>query len=337
MDIQALGYIGLRAANGVDDWADYGSRFLGLQLVDRSRSNLTFRMDDRRQRLVVTAEDFGSPAFFGWEVGDAAALNRLAARLEATGTAVERLSTALASQRRVAEAIVFSDPAGNRLEAFHGAEVAADPFRPGRNISGFRTGPLGMGHAVLNVASLDDALPFYTDVLGMRISDFFTTPYRAYFLHVNARHHSFALIETGKNSIHHLMMELCMMDDVGQGYDLALREPGRIATTLGRHINDQMLSFYSRTPSDFFVEYGWGGRSIDPANWTPEEVTHGASLWGHDRDWLETERLSAATSLKLKAAEQGLRAPVNVMDGNFARAETTCPWWESMRQPREPT
>jgi 2,3-dihydroxybiphenyl 1,2-dioxygenase len=332
MELQALGYIGLRAGNGIDEWSDYGSRFLGLELVDRSSTDLTFRMDDRRQRLVVTADDFGAAAFFGWEVADAAALERLAARLETAGIKVERLSSAVAGQRRVAEAIAFFDPAGNRLEAFHGAEVASDPFRPGRNISGFRTGPLGMGHAVLNVENLDRALPFYTDLLGMHVSDFFTVPYRAYFFHVNARHHSFALIETGKNSIHHLMMELCMMDDVGQGYDLALREPGRIATTLGRHINDQMLSFYARTPSDFFVEYGWGGRSIDPNNWTPEEITYGASLWGHDRDWLEPERLAAATAIKLKAAVDGLRAPVNVMDGNYARAATACPWWGSVQR-----
>jgi 2,3-dihydroxybiphenyl 1,2-dioxygenase len=331
MDIQALGYIALRATNGVDDWADYASRFLGLQLVDRGSRDLMFRMDDRKQRLVVTAEDFGAPACFGWEVADGAALDRLAARLDAAGARVERLSTAMASRRRVAEAVAFSDPAGNRLEAFHGAEIATDPFRPGRNISGFRTGPLGMGHAVLNVADLDAALPFYTGLLGMQVSDYFTVPFRAYFLHVNPRHHSFALIETGTNSIHHLMMELCMLDDVGQGYDLALRESGRIATTLGRHINDQMLSFYARTPSDFFVEYGWGGRAIDPATWQPEEITYGASLWGHDRDWLEPERLAAATALKLKAAADGLRAPVNVMDGNFARAAAPCPWWNSTK------
>ena len=56
-----------------------------------------------------------------------------------------------------------------------------------------------------------------------------------------------------------------MLDDVGQAYDLALGEEGRIATTLGRHSNDFMTSFYANTPSGFFVEYGWGGRSIDPA------------------------------------------------------------------------
>ena len=49
------------------------------------------------------------------------------------------------------ELIVLSDPLGNRIEIFHGAETATEPFKPGRAISGFRTGPLGMGHAVLHV------------------------------------------------------------------------------------------------------------------------------------------------------------------------------------------
>ncbi|MCW5687059.1 MAG: VOC family protein [Pseudolabrys sp.] len=331
MEVQALGYVGLPTA-AIDDWADYGSKFLGMQLVDRTRGYLTFRMDDRRQRLVVSSDSADRSGFFGWEVADAKALNAMAARVEAAGVAVERLSAAVAGQRRVREAIAFKDPVGNRLEVFYGAEIAADPFVPGRSISGFRTGPLGMGHAVLHVERIDEALAFYTQVLGLRVSDFFTVPYRAYFFHVNPRHHSFAMIETGRNGIHHLMMELTMLDDVGQGYDLALGEKGRIATTLGRHINDQMVSFYARTPSDFFIEYGWGGRSIEPATWQPEEITYGASLWGHDRDWLGPEQSAAARALKLKAAADGLRAPVNVIDGNYAVAPGQCIWWDQMRK-----
>ena len=34
---------------------------------------------------------------------------------------------------------------GNRLEVFHGPAIAGDPFRPGRPISGFRTGPARYG------------------------------------------------------------------------------------------------------------------------------------------------------------------------------------------------
>lgn len=330
MDIKALGYVGLPTA-AIEDWADYGTKFLGMQIVDRTEGYLTFRMDDRRQRLVVSGDSTDRSGFFGWEVAGARALDAMATRVESAGIAVERLSGELASQRRVKGAIAFRDPVGNRLEIFHGAEIATDPFVPGRSISGFRTGPLGMGHAVLHVERIDSALQFYTSILGLRVSDFFTVPYRAYFFHVNPRHHSFAMVETGRSGIHHLMVELMMLDDVGQGYDLALGEKGRIATTLGRHINDQMVSFYARTPSDFFIEYGWGGRSIDPATWQPEEVTYGASLWGHDRDWLGVEQSTAARALKLKAAEDGLRAPVNVIEGNYSIAPGACAWWDSMR------
>ena len=35
MNIQSLGYLGIRSKS-LEDWAAYGSRFLGMQLVDRS-------------------------------------------------------------------------------------------------------------------------------------------------------------------------------------------------------------------------------------------------------------------------------------------------------------
>ena len=81
------------------------------------------------------------------------------------------------------------------------------PFRPGRAMSGFRTGPLGMGHIVMNVERIDEVLPFYQDLLGFRLSDYTLRPFKAFFLHLNPRHHSFAMVETGTNSVHHLMVE----------------------------------------------------------------------------------------------------------------------------------
>ncbi len=126
--VEALGYIGIRSKN-LEDWAAYATRFLGMQLVDRTSSMLSLRMDDRKQRVIVNADSDGGAAFFGWEVADAAALDPLAARLDGAGVAVARGSRALAGERRVRDLIVFTDPIGNRLEAFHGAEVSAEPFR----------------------------------------------------------------------------------------------------------------------------------------------------------------------------------------------------------------
>jgi 2,3-dihydroxybiphenyl 1,2-dioxygenase len=326
MNLQALGYVGIRTRK-LEDWSAYATRFLGLQLVDRSRNALAFRMDDRKQRIVVEAEQGEGPSFYGWEVENAKALDDLAARLERSGVSVARGSRALADERRVKDLIVFSDPIGNRLEIFHGAEIATDPFQPGRAISGFRTGALGMGHAVLTAERLDEVLPFYQDVLGFKPSDYILKPFKAYFFHINPRHHSLAFIDTGKNGIHHLMMETCYLDDVGQAYDLALRKPETIGTTLGRHVNDEVTSFYSWSPSEFLVEYGWGGRTIEPATWTPHERTEGPSLWGHDRSWLSDEAREEARNMRIKVAEAGGRVPLNVMAGNYKLAADVCPWW----------
>ena len=50
---------------------------------------------------------------------------------------------------------------------------------------------------------------------------------------------------------------------------------------LGRHCNDQVISFYVVTPSGWAIEIGWGGLHIDDDIW---HVTHHTetSIWGHN-------------------------------------------------------
>lgn len=309
--LTGLGYVGVQT-EALEQWHRFGAQLLGLQPTRESRSLLTFRMDDIASRLFVREASGEAVEFLGWEVRDGAALDAIGARLEAHGFATALMTRDLADQRGVDAALVSADPAGNRLEFFHGQRLADSQFSPGRSLSGFRTGALGMGHIVLNVTRVEELLPFYREVLGFRLSDYALRPFKAYFLHINARHHSLALIENGQRGVHHLMMEVRGLDDLGQGYDLAQLEPGRVATTLGRHCNDHMTSFYVRSPSKFLIEYGWAGRNIDPAQWQPEEMTLGPSLWGHDRDWVSGEIMQEARRLRIAAAASGLRAPLAV-------------------------
>ena len=319
-ELTALGYIGIRSAR-LDDWSSYATRLLGMQPADRAGAVRAFRMDDRKQRLIVTGDEGEGLAFLGWEAADAATLDALAARLDAHGVKVTLAPRSLANERHVTDLILFEDPAGNELEVFHGSAVASDPFRPGRPISGFRTGPLGMGHAVLHVEDVEAMLPFYRDLLGFRVSDYGLKPYPLYFFHINGRHHSFAMVGSGKRGMHHFMVELCSLDDVGQGYDLAQLEDGRLAYTLGRHTNDHMTSFYTHSPSGFFVEYGWAGLVIDPVTWKAHETHDGPSLWGHERLYMEPDQRAHLREMRLTAAAKGLRAPVSVPN---------CPWLDAV-------
>jgi 2,3-dihydroxybiphenyl 1,2-dioxygenase len=330
MPLQALGYAGFGSA-ALDDWRQFGTGLVGLQAVERSSSLLGFRMDDRKQRIMIDRSMPEGARFFGWEVADAAALDMLAARLERAEVDVIAEPTTLADNRRVRGLISFCDPAGNRLEAFYGPEIDDTPFCPGRSISGFRTGPLGLGHAVLTVENIDAVMPFYVDLLGFGLSDYMQKPFRAYFFHINTRHHSLALIETGRNGMHHLMVELFSLDDVGQSYDVALTQENRIGVTLGRHTNDLMTSFYAKTPSSFMVECGWGGREIEPSTWQPFELQDGPSLWGHERVWLPPKDRELARQMRMRAAAAGRRAPVQVMEGNYRLMSGTCAWWDGVK------
>ena len=327
MQIQALGYIGV-AAQGLDDWAQFGTRFLGMQAVDRSSKRLALRMDDRKQRVIIEDAGRNGLGYIGWETADQSELDQLATQLELKGVAVERGDRTLAEERKVKDLIRFTDPLGNQLEAFWGAETSTEAFKPGRSISGFRTGPLGMGHAVLHVENVDTLVPFYRDVLGFRTSDWMVKPFRAHFFHVNPRQHSLALLETGRKGFHHFMVELFSLDDVGQGFDIANNMGDRLLSTIGRHTNDHMTSFYTKTPSDFGVEYGWGGRLVDVANHVPEEMTKGGSLWGHDFVGADSELRAKRRQARVEAAESGLRQPVHVIEGNYQLAPGVCPWWD---------
>jgi 2,3-dihydroxybiphenyl 1,2-dioxygenase len=191
MAITGLGYMAIRSDKAAD-WASFATGLIGMQRVDRGAGTQAFRMDDRSQRLIVSDAIAGN--VIGWEVTDPAALDALGAKLDAAGVRVEHGARRLAEERQVAQLIQFQDPQGTQLEAFHGAIRADAPFRPGRPISGFRTGALGMGHAVLHVADATALVPFYRDSLGFGVTDRAQTPYPLYFFHVNGRHHSFAMV-----------------------------------------------------------------------------------------------------------------------------------------------
>ena len=315
MAINALGYIGIRS-DKEDDWSEFAGKLLGMQKIDQAGKSMAFRMDDLKQRLIISDEPGETLAFIGWEVDLAGDLNKYGARLEQAGYPVKFGDRNLAARRFVEDLIFFYDPDGNRVELFFNPMKSDSPFLPGRPISGFKTGPQGMGHAVLHVKQIEKLLPFYQDILDFKLSDYGLTPYPLYFFHVNGRHHSFAMVGSGNMGFHHFMVEYTNLDDVGQGYDLAQLQEDRIAYTLGRHTNDYMTSFYANTPSGFFVESGWGGRVIDPATWVPEETSVGPSFWGHERLNLTVEERTKLRDMRLKAASDGKQAPLAI----------DCPW-----------
>jgi 2,3-dihydroxybiphenyl 1,2-dioxygenase len=178
--------------------------------------------------------------------------------------------------------MVKFESGGLTFELTYGpAIVYASPFHPGRPISGFKTGDLGMGHIVLRSSNQEETVRLLTEALGFRLSDYVSS---MVFLHCNPRHHTIAIQPLNPNAqlkkMWHFMLETNSLDDVGLGFDAASRSETPPATTIGKHMNDHMVSYYVTTPSGFEVEYGWGGRLIDDSTW--QVVRHvSGDIWGH--------------------------------------------------------
>jgi 3,4-dihydroxy-9,10-secoandrosta-1,3,5(10)-triene-9,17-dione 4,5-dioxygenase len=265
--INSLAYIGI-VSPAAEEWRSFGPEVLGAELAaDGPDGAVRLRVDEAAWRIAIHPGEANDLAYLGWLVDD---LDGTVKGLEAAGQSVDR-----------GEGGSFTDPFGFRHCLTTHLETGAS-FTPGRPISGFVTGDQGLGHAVLIVPDLQAALAYFTEVLGLRLSDSIGPGLR--FLHCPgraARHHSVALAGLpGMVGLHHLMLEVASLDDVGSGHDIVVERQLPLAMSLGRHPNDLMTSFYVRSPSGFEIEYGTGGRTVDDADWEvgSYEVM---SLWGH--------------------------------------------------------
>ncbi|MET8852166.1 iron-dependent extradiol dioxygenase HsaC [Amycolatopsis sp. NPDC004625] len=293
MGIRSLGYLRIEATD-MAAWREYGLKVLGM--VEGGGTDpdaLYLRMDDFPARLVVSPGSADRLAVTGWEVAHAGELAELRSRLDSASVPYKEGTPDELADRRVDELISFDDPSGNTQEVFHGVALqhrrVVSPY--GHK---FVTGEQGLGHVVLSTKDDEASLRFYRDVLGFRLRDSMRLPPQLVgrpadgppawlrFFGCNPRHHSLAFLPMPTPSgIVHLMVEVENTDDVGLCLDRAIRRKVPMSATLGRHVNDLMLSFYMKTPGGFDVEFGCEGRQVDDDNWIAREST-AVSLWGHD-------------------------------------------------------
>ena len=288
-DIKSLGYIQVQT-NDIERWRAFAFGVLGFAKgTGPDESALYLRMDERAARIVVTSGETDEVVAIGWEVRDRPALLRVSETLQSAGVGVKPLTQAEADARRVEEAITFSDPTGATIEVFHGALLDHSPVVTPFGAQ-FVTGAQGLGHVVLPATNPGAAVDFYTDELGFVSRGAWRVPapaeygpVRIRFLGVNERHHSLAICPSahgGAPGLVHIMVEVDSLDAVGLALDRVNAEGFGLSSTLGRHTNDKMVSFYVRAPGGWDIEFGTDGMLVDETYYTAEEIT-ADSYWGH--------------------------------------------------------
>lgn len=294
VSVNQLGYVGIGVSNMLE-WEDYATQVLGMQAAGNGTDgSLLFRMDNYHHRLILEPNGKDDISFAGWQVKDDDELEVMASQLKNEGFEIHYGTSAEAKQRHVSGLIRTKDPSDITTEIFFGPEVLyGTGFKSPRNITGFVTHGMGVGHIVLAVNNFDKCLQFYRRTLGFKASDVIRQgpEVGGAFMHVNPRHHSLALniarspegnppygLYPAKR-LQHVMIQLQSLDDVGSTYYLAQKKGLKFSKELGRHGNDYMVSFYVMTPSGFAIEYGWGARNIDDSTW---QLTYGERTpWEH--------------------------------------------------------
>ena len=295
IEIRSMGYARV-ASTDLEQWKHFGTKVLGLaEGRGPNAENLYFRIDEVSARLVVFPADVDQLSCVGWELADHPALQAAREHLSKVGVEFEEGTEEELAERRVQELVRFTDPFDNVFELFHGITYESRPVVT-PYAANFVTGDQGMGHVVIPVTDDAEALRFYTDVLGFRLRDSMSMPGEFVgkepgskvwlrFLGVNPRHHSLAFLPQGDQGPNpskcvHIMLEVDKLDDVGRALERVRKHKAPLSATLGRHMNDQMVSFYVRSPGGFDVEFGTEGLQVDDARWVAREST-AVSYWGH--------------------------------------------------------
>ena len=276
MAVCSLGYVRLESTD-LAAWRVFGGDFLGMMQVDGADpESLYFRMDHYPPRFVVAPGAESKMTAVGFEVMNARHLDQLVDGVEGAGIKVVRGTDAECVERRVTGFVKFDDPAGNPVELFYGPIL--DHVRVQTpTVSGFVTGDQGMGHVIVAADDGQATFDFYTNVLGFVERNTMRT---TWFLGCNPRHHTFGIAtRPGPGALLHFMIEAATLDDVGLALDRAQKYDIPMMSSLGKHTNDHMVSFYVYSPELYAVEFGWNGQRVEHEEPT-YEITQGA-FWGH--------------------------------------------------------
>ena len=288
LPILSLGYvrIGVREPQA---WADFGEAILGLRASPATDGSVQLRMDSAPARFIV--EPAAEEGFIaaGWEC-ERDDFEVLAGRLERAGVKLTEGTSDACERRSVHRFVSGTDPSGNCFELFHDRHAATNAFESPIDGVQFVADDIGLGHAVLPAPEHAATSTFYQDLLGFAMSDALTLPPPAegapemivHFLHARSpRHHSLGLFNAPVPSgVVHLMVEMTSLDAVGCCLDRVNAAGHPLTATLGRHLNDGMVSFYFLAPGGIPIEVGYDGEQFDWSNFEPTVSTVG-DIWGH--------------------------------------------------------
>ncbi|WP_028221288.1 VOC family protein [Paraburkholderia oxyphila] len=133
-----------------------------------------------------------------------------------------------------------------------------------------RARPRRLGHLIKFSPDVDRAVRFYSDVLGLLVSDraldilaFMRSPF-------GGDHHMLGIAKSSHTGLHHLSFEVGDIDEIEMGAQHLLASGYKDGFGFGRHGAGSNYFHYVRDPWNSLIEYFWDIDVIpEGADWTP--------------------------------------------------------------------
>jgi 2,3-dihydroxy-p-cumate/2,3-dihydroxybenzoate 3,4-dioxygenase len=252
IEIEQLRYVRLGTRN-LPAAIDFAQRILGLQLIEKTDEQATFRSDYRDHTLVYEAGD-PSRQSIGLEVRNHVALERAVATLAANGIATTAGDAAALARRKAREMVSFNDRSGNVFELVVRPETSGWRYFPARD-----AGVAGLAAVALRTTAngADEAL--WTELFNGRVSDWVGD---AAFVRFDDAHHRLALHPSDRAGVLAIEYAVEGLNQVMQAMYFLQSAQVKIVHGPGRRPTSGQLFLTFAGPDDMLFSYVAEGTRI---------------------------------------------------------------------------
>ncbi|EGD54918.1 VOC family protein [Gordonia neofelifaecis] len=240
------------------DSADFYTDVWGLRAVERGDGEAWLRgTGDEHHVLQLTAAEQNGLGRITFAVATPAEVDEAARRLDARNVPIIA-GPGPTGEISAGYGVSFVDPEGRIIQLL--ADALAVPM-----LRREEAVPVGVTHVVLNTVDIDASVEFYTDVLGMRVSDW--SEHQMAFLRCNSDHHSIAFNQAEWASVNHVAYEMPTIDQFMRGIGRLRHHRVLPLWGPGRHGPGDNTFSYFADPGGLVCEYTSGVAQVDEDRW----------------------------------------------------------------------
>ena len=265
----------------LDQAREFYGPVLGLIETGETEKKLHYKCWDEydHHSIVLNKEQKSGLVKIGWKVEQASDLDELEKRLKDYGIISERVGKG--AELALGEAVAFVAPTGQTMWLYHQMTQIGKSVTPPEIIPKDLVGiaPSHLDHMVLAAEDLDEAVRFYTDVLGFHISEQVVDPdgHSVFsFLFLGSKPHDLALANGPKGKFHHFAFYVDDWEAVQRAHKLLTDKGHAIAVPPSKHGITRGSTTYFYDPAGNRLETFAGGYLTYPdfptVTWTSKDL-----------------------------------------------------------------